>query len=144
MIHEILPSDVEHARSMLEAGHSDTEICVNLTSRGVHATKAAEVVDDLRHGRSPSVQLPQSLAQAPRHRRGEPHATGLPAPKKPDSRHGHSHRRNHKRALIPWWFVLLVLVFILALGYAMFEAGRVVTHNGVQEERHTIPTPPGK
>ncbi len=144
MIHEILPSDIEHARGMLEAGHSDTEICVNLTSRGVQPAKAAAVVEDLRHGRSPSVPLPDSLVPPHRSRRGEPHAAAHPAPKKPDSRHKHSHRRNHQRALIPWWFVLLVLAFLLALGYAMFLAGREVTHRGIQQEKHAIPTPPGK
>jgi len=73
MTHDILPSDVECAKAMLDSSHSDAEILAFLATRGIEPAKAGGLVDDLRHGRHPSVQLPfglgrAALAQLPKHR----------------------------------------------------------------------------
>ena len=144
MIHEILPSDVELARGMLDASHSDAEILANLASRGIEPAKAAELVDDLRHGRTPRTECPYQLAATGRRQKPRPEATDPQVPQKPDSPHGRSHRKPHKRSAIPWWFAVLALIFILAIGYALFEAGRAVTRSGMQQDRHEIPAAPGR
>ena len=144
MIHEILPSDVELARGMLDSSHSDAEILAYLASRGIEPSKAAELVDDLRHGRTPTTQFPYGPGAAARRATVEPRAADRQAHQTPDSPPRHSHRRKHKRSAIPWWFVLLVLIFIFALGYILFEAGREVTSKGIQQDRHELPPAPGK
>jgi hypothetical protein len=64
MIHEIVSSDVEFARGMMDSGHPDTELLAYLATRGLDPAKAAQLVDDLRHGREPSAQLPYELRPA--------------------------------------------------------------------------------
>lgn len=144
MIHEILPSDVELVRGMLEASHSDAEILANLASRGIEPAKAAELVDDLHHGRTPSTQCPYELAATGRRQTLRTEATDPQVPQKPDSPHVRSHRKAHKRSIIPWWFTVLALIFILAIGYALFEAGRAVSHSGMQQDRHELSPAPGR
>jgi len=141
MIHEILQSDVELARGMLDSSHTDAEILSYLASRGIEAAKAAQLVDDLRHGRAPIVQSPFGPDLSSSGARAKPRAA-MPeaaAPAQPP-RH-HSHRRRHGGGGIPWWFVLLAVIFLLALGYALFETD---THVSTNADKHDIPPPPGK
>jgi hypothetical protein len=145
MIHEILSSDVEFAQGMLKSSHSDLEIIAYLTSRGIEAAKAAALLDDLRHGRKPSVQL----AFLPGVRSSA--ATIQPGPAAPDAPPAsetprrHSHRtRMHQRQGVPWWFIFLVAIFVLAIGYAFFEMGADESSESASKIKHELPPPPGK
>jgi hypothetical protein len=145
MIHEILPSDVEFTRGMINSSHTDAEILACLASRGIGPAEAAALVDDLRHGREPSAEMPFRLGQRGPAATGRPQAAARDAP--PQShpeRHRSHHRRSHRSSGMPWWFVLLVLVFLLALAYALFLAGSSVSTNAVDTGRHEIPPAPGK
>jgi hypothetical protein len=144
MIHEILPTDVEFAKAMLHSSHSDAEILACLASRGLEPTKAAALVDDLRHGRTPTVQLPFAAGQSPPAANSRPlpavrHTAPQPPP--PQSR---PHKHSHRRGGLPWWFVLLILIFVGALGYVLCEAGGCMSKVTVPHDRHELPPPPGK
>jgi hypothetical protein len=144
MIREILASDVEYAQGMLEAHHSDPEVLASLTSRGVEPAKAAELLDDLRHGRKPNAQL----GFVPRARRSpvttQPRPARMDAPSSSESPHRHHHRTAHKRGGLPWWFVLLLVTFLLALAYAFVEMETRLSNESLDNARHEIPPPPGK
>jgi hypothetical protein len=145
MIHEILSSDVEFAKGMLNSSHSDAEILAYLTLRGLEPAKAAELLDDLRHGRTPNAQsafLPGV--------RGSP-ATNQPrpaapyAPLVPEAPRKHSHKgRTHQQHGVPWWFILLAVIFILALGYTFFEMGPDDSSDAVSKTKHELPPAPDK
>jgi hypothetical protein len=137
MIHEILPSDVEFARGMLDSARSDAEILSFLASRGIEPAKAAELLDDLRHGRTPDVPVAFMLGQ--RHEPADAVRSPLPAAQ-PHRAHG----RKHRHRSFPWWFVLLLGIFLLALGYAFFEAGSGVVGERLDQDKHEIPPPPHK
>jgi hypothetical protein len=144
MIHETLAADVEFARSMINSSHSDAEILAHLASRGLEPTQAAHLVEDLRHGRQPSVQLPVVPFPAGHHTPGRAkgartHSHHEYHPPRPQSRSG-----SHRRSGIPWWFVLLVLVFGGALLYAFLEAGKEASKDAVNHQRHEVPTAPGR
>jgi hypothetical protein len=144
MIHEILAADVEFARSMINSSHSDAEILAYLASRGLDPTQAAQLVDDLRHGRQPSVQLPvvpfPASHHTPRGTRGAgTHLHHEYHPPRPQSRSG-----RHRRSGIPWWFVLLVLIFGGALLYAFLEGGKEASKDAVNYQRHEVPAAPGR
>ena len=144
MIHEILSSDVEFARGMINSSHSDAEIVAYLTSRGIHAAKAAELLDDLRHGRKPNAQLafvPGAVSSPPTNR---PRPAGADAPPTQESPRSHSHRGRIKHNGLPWWFILMVVIFILALGYAFFELGTDSSNESADTIKHELPPPPGK
>ena len=142
MTHDILPSDVDFARAMLDSNHPEAEILAFLVSRGIEAAKAGSLIDDLRHGRHPSAQLPFGPGE------GRPGATAKapaaagdapPHSRLPQSR---PHRR-HRRSRVPWWFVGVMIIFVLALGYALFEAWNAANRMGVQQDKHDVPDAPG-
>jgi hypothetical protein len=145
MIHEILASDVEFAQGMINSSHSDPEILAYLTSRGIESARAAELLDDLHHGRKPNIKVPfvPGAGSAP---------AGSPAPTRraetPQQNHQalrkHVHKGKHKRHGMPWWFVLMVVIFILALGYAFLEMGANESDAIVNKVKHEIPPAPGK
>ncbi len=145
MIREILSSDVELAKGMLEASHSEAEILACLASRGIDSAKAAELLADLRHGRRPDTRLAFDLGGAPPaaiESRHAPGGDGVPAS---ESRRRHSHgRRRYHRQGVPWWFLVLAAIFILALAYAFFEVGSDVSKESVSRVKHELPPPPGK
>ncbi len=141
MIHEILLSDVELARSMIGASHSDAEILACLSSRGIESAKASALVDDLRHGRRPIAQFP--FAPAPgTQATGTKSPTAIQdAPAPPPAKRHHSHRGKHRRGVIPRWFIFLVLIFIGALGWALYKAGLAITSNAAEQDKHEVPLP---
>ena len=144
MINEIVPSDVEFARELLNSNHTDAEILTHLASRGIQPAAAAALLDDLRHGRKPSVWQPPLSGQFRTRGASRRHPRGQAAPDPvPASRHSY-HRQSRRNIGIPWWFVLLVLVFVFALGYALFEASRHIPEGTVGPDKHEIPPPPGK
>ena len=145
MIHEILSSDVEFAKGMLNSSHSDAEILVYLTSRGIEPAKAADLLDDLRHGREPSARLAYVPGVGRSPATGQPRPGGADAPPTSETPRKHSHRgRMHQRQGVPWWFILLALIFIVALGYAFFEMGSAASNESVSKVKHELPPPPGK
>jgi hypothetical protein len=145
MIHEILSSDVEFAKAMLDSSHSDAEILAYLTSRGIEPAKAAGLLDDLRHGRKPSTQLAYVLGAGITPATGGPRPAGANAPPTSETPRRHSHKgRTHQRLGVPWWFILLALIAIVALGYAVFEMGTDASSESVNKVKHELAPPPGK
>ena len=145
MIHEILTSDVEIARGMLSSNHSDTETLAYLTSRGIEPVKAANLLDDLRHGREPSAQFAYALGVRMSPSAGGPRSDGADALPTSETPMRHAHRkRTHHRLGVPWWFILLALVFIAALGYAFFEMGAGASSESISNVKHELPRLPGK
>jgi hypothetical protein len=144
MIREILSSDVEFARGMITSSHSDAEILAYLTSRGIEPAKAAELLDDLRHGRKPSAQVAfmPGAGRSPATERPRP--AEADASQQPESPRRHSHKGRHQRKGVPWWFILLVVIFILALGYALLELGGQASSESADKVKHELPPPPGK
>jgi hypothetical protein len=146
MIQDILSSDVEFARGMMSASHPDAEILAHLASRGIQPAQAAQLVDDLRHGRQPNTLLPFPLRPG-RSRRGAGDRPKAAPTKAPPEYHPHSKRSRrgkHQRSSIPWWFLILILIFLGALTYAFWEGGTHATREAINEDKHELPPAPGK
>ena len=144
MIREILPSDVEFARGMINSSHSDAEILASLSLRGIEPARAAELVNDLRHGRQPIGDL-SFLPPSGGHRvQRQARATKNKAYWEEAASPKRSHTGKHRHAGTPWWFVLLILIFVGALVYAWLESGTQGSKDAVDESRHELPPPPGK
>lgn len=144
MIREILSSDVEFAQGLLSSSRSDAEILDYLTLRGIEPAKAADLLDDLRHGRKPSAQLAFLPGARGSFSTSQPRPARADAPPTPETPHKHTHRGSHQRKGVPWWFILLVVLFILALGYAFVEMGSDAAKESVGKAKHELPPPPGK
>jgi hypothetical protein len=144
MIHEILSSDVDFARGMMESGHPDAEILGYLASRGLEPAKATQLVDDLRHGRKPNAQLPFELRPVGQN------AVGGRGTAKGEAHPGHhphlkrSGSRKSTLSAIPWWFVLLIGIAVLALGYILLESGNNLSMDAINQNKHELPPAPGK
>lgn len=128
----------------MNSGHPNTEILAYLALRGLEPAKAAQLVDDLRHGRTPSAELPLELRPA-----GHSAVKGRATARGEAHQAQHSHRNGtgsvkHKRSAIPWWFVILVLVFLWALAYAWLEAGNHFSREAIDKDKHELPPGPGK
>lgn len=144
MIHEILSSDVEFAQGMLDSSHPDAEILTSLASRGIEPAKAAQLLDDLRHGRDPGIQVQFALGSTARRATREPGRTTEDAPQAAGSPQPHSRHRKHKRFGASWWFVLLVVIFLWALWYAWFKTGADPSQDAIDFDKHKIPDAPTK
>ena len=57
MTHDILQTDIDLATRLRDDHRSDEEIILALVHRGVDPAKAAQLVDDLRNGRKPTVRI---------------------------------------------------------------------------------------
>ena len=141
MSHETSASDIEFAQGMLNAGCSDAEVLASLTSRGIEPAKAAELLDEVRHDRTPSrdgTEAPGRSGSHHRHRRRRvsSHAHGrLESPSK------HSYRgRKYKGPSGLWWFVPVALIFIIALVYAFVEVGADRSSQPAGRDQHRLPT----
>lgn len=144
MIHDLLSSDVDFARGMIDSSHPDAEILAYLASRGVEPSKASQLVDDLRHGRHPSAPLPFMPRPV-----GHGSVGGPGFAREGTHRQHHAHRRRshsgkHRRSVIPWWFLMLVFVFLGALVYALFQAGAHLSKQGIDQYKHDLPSAPGQ
>jgi hypothetical protein len=144
MIHEILQSDVELARGMVNSCHPDAEILAFLASRGVEPAKATQLLDDLRHGRQPNVQLPFVPRPDDQGALDRVGVTRREAPREHHSASRGSRSGKHKRPGISWWLVILILVFLWALGYALFGTGTGGSNELIDRTRHELPPAPGK
>jgi hypothetical protein len=139
MIREIVSSDVDLARGMMDSGHSDPEILAYLASRGLEPARAAQLVDDLRHGRTPSAQLPFAL-RPPGDRAGGGRGTATgEAHHAPHSHRKRSRTSKYKLSAIPWWFVILASTALLALGYLLLQVGTHLSTDGIDKSKHELP-----
>jgi hypothetical protein len=144
MIHEIVSSDVDLAMEMMASGQTDTEILASLASRGLDPAQAAGLMDDLHQGRKPKVKLPFELRPASQR---AVNGQGTARENEPSERHPHrSHSGSgmHKRSTTPWWFIILLGITLVALGYILMEGGTQASREGINEEKHAIPPAPGK
>ena len=144
MIHEVLPSDVELAQGMLNDSYSDAQILAALTSRSIEPVKAAQLVDDLRHGRPPRVQVSFALGSTTHRVTSGPTTPKDDAPQTADSRPPHSRHRSHKRGSGSWWIALLVVIGLWALWYVWVKAGAEVSQDAIDFHKHQVPEPPTK
>jgi hypothetical protein len=144
MIHEILSSDVEFARGMIDSSHSDAEILASLTARGLEPAKAAGLLDDLRHGRKPSAQLAFVPGPVDSLTTKGPQPAGATAPWSPEPPRKRLHRRRHHRNSVPWWFILVVLIFTGALGYAFLQLHAYLLKESADKVKHELPSAPGR
>ena len=140
MIHEILSSDVDFAKGLIDSGHSDPEILASLASRGLDPAQAAQLLDDLRHDRKPSANLPFDFRPANPGAVRTRDVAREESHRAPPARRHRSRRGKHKRSGIPWWFIVLVCVAVFALGYVLVQTGRGIS----VDTKHEIPPPPGK
>lgn len=141
MIHEILPSDVELAKGMLDASHSDQEILASLAARGIAPAKAVELVDTLRRGQTPHIPFPPGLPVARHRREASPRASHSSPPEKRHVSREHSHRNKLKASARWLWVVVVAVIFTVAIGYVLFQIVGVVSHMGVQRDIHELPHP---
>jgi hypothetical protein len=145
MMHEILASDVEFAKGMLDSSHSDAEVLGYLASRGIDPAKAVELLDNLRHGRKPDTPMAFVPGSAGQPATESGRAAGKAALPTSESRRRHSRGlRRYRQPRMPWWFILVVAVFILALAYAYFEMGTEASKESRSKVKHELPPPPGK
>ena len=124
----------------MDSGHSDTEILASLASRGLEPAKAAQLVDDLRHGRKPSAHLPFEFRPAGHSAVGKREAARGEAHHAPPAYRQRSGSGKRKRSAIPWWFVILIGIALLALGYVLLETGANIS----TDDKHELPPAPGK
>ena len=144
MIDDILPSDVEFARGMIHSSRPDAEILSSLASRGLAQSKAARLLDDLRHGRKPEYQGQFVLGSTAHRTPSKPGKPGADTP--PVNVHAPSHprHRKHTSAGGAWWFAIIVIIFLWALWYAFFKTGADASKDVIDVEKHSIPDAPNK
>jgi hypothetical protein len=142
MIHEILESDVEVARELINSSRPDTEIVAALAARGIETAKATRLLDDLHHGRKPVVEMlvvPRPSGAGTVGRREA--SRGNAAPNEKHTHGSRSRSSEHHRAGIPWWFILLILIFLGAFIYAFLETGNHAASDAVDDSKHELPPP---
>jgi len=134
MIHEVLPSDVEYVKGMLDESHSDGEILASLAARGLEPAKAAELVDTLRHGQTPYIPFPPGLPVARHHSDVSGRASNSPTQGKRHVSRGNSHWEKPKSIARSFWVVVLAVSFAIAIGYVLLQIARELAHIGVQPD----------
>jgi hypothetical protein len=112
MTGDVLPADVEFARGLLSSNLSDSEILEHLAVRGIHPDKAAQLLDDLRHGREPAVEGHFALGS-----RVHPSSRRTSAPRK--TRPAGSGSRARRRAVVVACLIL-VAFFVLWVTWQTF------------------------
>lgn len=131
MIKQILQSDVDLARKLAQAGHSDEHMVDVLCLRGIPRVRAAQLTDDIRHGRhvEPDVSFLPELVF------GEP---DLPPVSRPAERPVRRRPRARARSSSIWRTLLIlgILSAILAAAFAFY----MQTH-GTQPEPAPSPEP---
>jgi hypothetical protein len=97
MTRNLLPTDIELASRLVADGRSSDNVVAALVSRGVDAATAAQVADDLLHGRKVEPEIPATLEIAPRRRRSKGSQPQQPPPPASPSAGEESHRRRRTR-----------------------------------------------
>jgi len=144
MIREILPSDVEFTKGMVNSSRSDAEILTCLAARGLDPDKAAHLLDDLRHGREPEAHAQLALGSTARRTTRKPETPSPDAPPAATSAPPHSRHKRHQRAFGTWWFVIVVIIFLWAVWYAFIKSGADASKDVIDLDKHAIPAAPGK
>ena len=144
MIHEILSSDVDFARAELNAERPDAEILAAFTSRGVERAKASQLLDDLQHGQVPVIQLPVVPVPPAVGAVGSRDTAGVGAAHAKRSHGKRSGRSRHRHAAFQWWFIILVVVALVALGYLLLEASKSASKSAIETDKHELPAGAGK
>ena len=132
MIHDILDSDVQFARGLIKSNQPDSEVISALCRRGVEAVKASGLVTDLRRnllvkGIVNPARTPRAITQAP----AKDVAIAM------DPRKG-AKRPRHHRSSVPWWFLIVVAIFLWALAYCLLHE----ENPSSDLEKHELPAKP--
>jgi hypothetical protein len=100
---EIYQSDIEFALREINAGHADEVIVAALGKRGIEATRAGQLICDLRTGK------PVSSYQPPWPKQWRPEAPPAETPTRPPAE-----KRPHRppRAKTPVWIWILALLCV--------------------------------
>jgi hypothetical protein len=138
MTHDILPSDVAFARGLLKGIQPDSEIINSLAARSIEPAKAAQLIDDLRHGRDPKVQMHFVLGVRPKE--ANPPAT----PQVPVTAPSAPRRKKHKRSRVSWWAIALGMIVLWAIWYAWLKLGADASRDLHELDKHRLPDPPTK
>ena len=138
MFHEVLETDVQFARALMQSHQGDKEIISALRLRGVEAQKAAQLVNDLRH----NVPV-KGLAFLPEARRAEQRLVSTPQGVKETATATPAEERRPRQRRKPisgWGLVigLVIIIFLWALGYCLLHD----ENNPIDMEKHDLPTPP--
>jgi hypothetical protein len=128
MTPNILPTDIELASKLVASGRPPGDIVAALVSRGIDPATAAQVADNLLHGRRVEPQIPAALEISPRRRRrsseagpqgGQPAPTASAPQPSASSRNRPRNRPGAKRfeLTIAQW--LLAIAAVCAVGVAI-------------------------
>ena len=140
MTSDILMADLVYARELIKGGLSEPQIMTSLIARGVNPLQAAELMTDLRHGRDPKVKSHHAIGRTPLVPAPKPEAPDrtedgpVPAPRP----------RRHRPSRIPWWAMILLVVFIWALWYAWLKTGAESSRELINHDKHALPEHPSK
>ncbi len=134
MTRNVLPTDIELASRLVAAGRPTENVVAALVSRGVDAASAAQVADDLLHGRKVEPQIPAALEITPRRRHrskdasppGEPISAAPPPEAPPRSRpRSRSGSKRGKLTIVQWLLgVAAGCAVVGAIGMLVVDARR--------------------
>jgi hypothetical protein len=137
MVHDVLQSDIEFARALMQSNQADTEVVSALCRRGVEPAKASRLVEDLRNNVPVTGTLPPLPGFRSERRRSRP---AEPKRSEPVAEtHTSERRSHHRRSSIPWWFLIIAAISIWAIGYCLWHDDK----NTADYEKHAIPAKPG-
>jgi len=129
MTRNILPTDIELASRLVAADRPAENVIAALVSRGVDSASAAQLADDLRHGRKVAPEIPPTLEIAPRRRRppkGTPPQSPPLPPSPPPEAQPRRKRRTRPGAEKPKLSVVHWLLGAAAVGAVVFAAGLLI------------------
>lgn len=140
MTSEILLADLVYARRLLEDGLSDPQVLTSLIARGVNPLQAAELLTDLHHNREPKVAAHYQVGTSP----PGPAPKPGPAARAEDGPVPTSRSRRRRPSGVPWWALIIIVVFLWALWYAWLKTGVESSREFMNHDKHAIPSHPSK
>jgi hypothetical protein len=127
MTNEILETDIELARNLLQKGRAAHEVCMALAQRGIEPARAEQLVSDLVEGKQVQVDLPFRPVQR---RSSRAAALGSPRPKEAAEESWESIRERGRQKSRPSPFSPASPYFSVGLAIAgAVIIGAVVMHN---------------
>jgi hypothetical protein len=139
MTPNILPTDIDLASKLAASGRPPGDIVSALVSRGVDPATAAQVADDLLHGRRVEPQIPPALEISPRRRRRSGEASppeGQPAPSNFAPQPSAPSRNRPRNRPGPKRFELSIAQWLLAIA-ALGAVGVAIGLLVVDARRHS-------
>src|SRR5690348_10394685 len=109
MTDEILQTDIDLARRLIDEGDGDAEIIGHLARRNISPERATRLVSDLRAGQAVE---PDHVWRAVSSR------SARTASLAPSSRSGSEARRNPAPLRVPWFRILVALAVAVCIGFA--------------------------